>query len=105
MKKTKLPSIVALAVLTAITTVFWVIFSVYRIFSTKPEVTVPTEILEPLTPSLDTEALDKIQDAVFLEEDQIPETVSASQTPIATTAPSPTPTETPTATGLQTPSP
>lgn len=87
MKKNKAPSIVAIAVLTLITVVFWIFFSVLRLLSTKPAVSVPDEILAPINPTLDTNVLNSLQQRYYLEAGQIPEfqysltTVSEIETP------------------------
>lgn len=98
MKKTKIPSLVTIAILTAITIVFWVFFSAYRAFTTKPSPSVSENILQPLTPTLDTDALSKIQGRTFLSEQQIGGTIITGTTPSATTTPTPTPTTIPTPT-------
>jgi len=67
MKKTKVPSLVTLSVLTAITVAFWIIFSVLRIFTTKPSPAVPPEILEPFSPNLNTTIIDKMQQRLYFE--------------------------------------
>jgi hypothetical protein len=68
MKKTKLPSPVTLAILTLITVVFWISFGVLRILTAKPSPKVSAEILNPLTPTLDTETLNKIESGIFFEQ-------------------------------------
>lgn len=74
MKKEKIPSIVSIAILTLITSVFWIFFSVYRIFTSKTFTKIPQEILLPFSPELDLETISKIENRVFIEENQIPET-------------------------------
>lgn len=95
MKKPRVPNIVFLAILTAITSIFWIFFSVYRVFSVKPTSSVAPAILEPITPTLDSTAMDKIQSAVFLSEEEISQlpvvTPAPIESPIATEAPSPSP--------------
>lgn len=65
MKPPRVPSLVSIAILTAITLIFWAFFTAYRVFTTKPPLTVPTELTEPLTPNLDRNTLDKIESSVF----------------------------------------
>lgn len=101
MNKSKLPSFVSIVILTAITSIFWVIFGVYRIFSTKPSPKVSDEILEAVDPTLDRETIDKIRNRIFFEESQIPQTVTQTPTPAPTEEA--TPTATPTATASATP--
>ncbi len=108
MKKTKLPNIVSVLILTLITSVMWISFNVYRAFTTKPAPVVPAEISEPLTPTLDTDAINQIESRTFLGEGEIPQTVvtpEASATPSPTAVPSPTPTleASPTASAAATP--
>lgn len=99
MKKLKTPSLVTLAILTTITIVFWVFFSVYRVFASKPSAAVPLEILEPISPTLDSATLDKIQQGVYLPEENIPENIVTppSVSPIPTLFPTPTPSSSPSA--------
>jgi len=102
MKKTKLPGIVTILILTLITAVVWVSLSVYRSFTTKPEPAVPENISKPITPTLDTTVIKSIVSAIFLNSTEIPDnvisgspgptiaptiapTVIATPTPIATT--------------------
>ena len=105
MKKLKTPSLVTIAILTTITVIFWVFFSVYRVFATKPTTSVPAEILEPISPTLDKTILDKIQQGVFISEEQIPQTIITVPSSPPTSSPLPTPTLTPspTATSSATP--
>ena len=67
----KAPTTVTIAVLTAITVIFWVGFEVFRLATKKPEVVVPAEIIAPLSPTLDAEALVKLQKRVYLNEEEI----------------------------------
>ncbi|MFZ5932483.1 MAG: hypothetical protein ACOYT7_00115 [Patescibacteria group bacterium] len=105
MKKSKVPSLVTIAILTTITVLFWVGFSVYRIFTDEPEPNVPGEILEPVSPTLDSETIDKIQGRIFFGEQEVQTqillpspTPTESPTASPTASPTPTPTPTPTAT-------
>ena len=108
MKKTKTPGIITIATLTLITLIFWIIFNVYRVFTVKPPVTVPEEILTPIDSSLDSNALTNLSKRLYLEEGLIPDNNVQTQT--ATPAPEiPTPTEnsspTPSPTGAPSPTP
>ncbi|MFZ3301712.1 MAG: hypothetical protein WA152_03305 [Microgenomates group bacterium] len=58
MKNKKLPSIVALMILTLITAIFWMMFSVYRSFTKPAPVTVPEEVVNQINPRLDTETIE-----------------------------------------------
>lgn len=115
MKKSKVPNLVFMAILTAITAVFWAFFGVYRIFADKPAPEVPREIVEPMSPDLEKGVIDLIQQRILFEESQIPQTIFLpspspeaepvpSPTPEATESPSPTPEESPTATISPSPS-
>ncbi len=75
MRKPKAPRQVTVAVIITITIIFWVFFTVYRIFVTTPEVDVPDELLAPINPALDVAALENIESRVFVEESDIPETI------------------------------
>jgi len=106
MKKTKLPNIVSVLILTLITSIMWISFNVYRTFTTKPAPVVPSEISEPLTPTLDTDAINQIESRTFLEAGEIPQTVvtpEASATPSAVPSPTPTLVASPTASPEVTP--
>ena len=74
MKKNKLPSLVAILILTLITSVMWISFSVYRALTTETPLKISKTILEPLNPSLDEETIGQIESKIFLNESQIPET-------------------------------
>lgn len=94
MKKPKAPHLVTIAIITTATIIFWIFFEVYRIFTSTPSVQVPEELLTPITPTLDTEALENIKGRVFFEEEEIPETLIATPSPRPTTLKAePTPTE------------
>jgi len=104
MKKEKLPSMVNIAILTLITAVFWVIYSVYQAIWSKPQVTSGAESIEPFTPTLNNQIVGDIRNAIYFTEDEIPlyepSSVLAQPTPIPTpttapaieSSPSPSPT-------------
>ncbi len=94
MKPPKIPSIISLIILTTITLIFWVLFEVLRAFIAKPSTSVPQEITQSLSPSLDTNTVNEMQSAVFFDKSQIPQSF-ASPTPIATHLPTPSPIGTP----------
>jgi len=89
MKKTKLPNLIPVLILTLITVVMWIFLDVFRILKKVPELVVPTEISQPLTPTLDQNSINQIESRIFLNDSQIPENniVSASPTPAATIVP------------------
>ncbi len=103
MKKNKRPAIVTTGILTLITVIFWAGFEVYHSITTKPAPQVPTEIINPLDPTLDTKTLDKVQQRIFLNDSEIGNTQlatpssapSPTSSPIVSSTPSATPTATP----------
>jgi hypothetical protein len=74
-KQTKMPSLVTIAILTAVTVIFWIGFGVYRIFTSKPSPPVPREIILPVNPNLDTTILNGLQNKIYFTESQIGATV------------------------------
>lgn len=107
MKKNKLPSLITILILTLITSILWVSLSTYRAFTAKPPESVPKEISDPITLTLDQTAIKKIESGIFFDSSQIPENVVAAPSPTATAQPtqSPQPTLTPEATPTPIPSP
>ena len=61
MKSKKLPSLVILMILSLITVLFWVSFSVYRVFTNKPAPIVPEEIIRDLNPTLDSSLIKEME--------------------------------------------
>lgn len=86
MKNAKAPKPVVLAVLTLITVVFWIVFGIIRIISQPEPVDVPSQVIEPLTPELDTEILSTLEGRVLFAESEI-------QTQILVSTPTPVPLE------------
>jgi len=74
-KKGKRPALVNLAITALVTTVLWVGFESFRSFSIEPSPTVPEEILQPFSPTLDSQALNELQNKIHLEEFEIGNTV------------------------------
>ena len=112
MKKRKTPNLVTIAILTTITVVFWVFFSVYRVFTDVPSYAVPAEILEPVSPTLDASLIDKIESRIFFSEGEVvtqiqisSPTATPAETPTASPTATPTSSPTPTATATASPSP
>jgi len=105
MKKTKLPNLVTILILTMITVIAWASFEVYRAFTTKTEVSVPSAVSDPITPTLDQPTIGKIETKIFIDSSQIPDNVVNKsslvtpnltvQTPVPTTTPIATPTASP----------
>jgi len=74
--------------MTTLTVIFWVFFSVYSILTKKIEPSASAEILAPLAPTLNTQALDEISERIYFDENQIVELVSEEpQTPSPTETP------------------
>jgi len=96
MQKSKLPSLITILILTLITALMWIGFTIYRAFTTTPEPSVAKEISQPLTPTLDTVTLNKVESALFFSGSQIPQvTFSASASASPAVIPKPTPVATP----------
>jgi hypothetical protein len=72
-QKTKTPGIVIMAILTAITVIFGVIFEVIRTFTSQPSYAVEEKVIKALNPSLDKQALTKLQKTIYLSESEIGE--------------------------------
>jgi hypothetical protein len=68
MKKPRAPRLVTTAITTTITIIFWIFFTLYQVFITKPAPSVEPELLEPINPTLNTDILDKIGNRDFFEE-------------------------------------
>lgn len=75
MKKEKTPTIISLAILTLITSFLWVFFSLYRVFIKKSDIKVSEEILEPLSPKLDSTIISEIEKRIFIEQNQVPDNI------------------------------
>jgi len=101
--KEKLPSPVTLLVLTIITSVIWVSMSVYRAYTTEPAPSVPNDVSQELSPTLDKQTIEEIKQKQFFNEVPAfaPPATSApeeSATPIPEDEETPIPSEEPTAT-------
>lgn len=90
MKKQKAPRLVTVAILTTVTLIFWVFFSLYNVLTSKPVIHVDSKLLDPLDPNLDRDTLGQLGERVFFEEQDVNFTAVPSITLEA-----PTPTETP----------
>jgi hypothetical protein len=71
----KAPNIVVIGAITLITVVFWIVFGIVRILTTKGGGDVPPEILAPLNPTLDATIISQLEGKIFLSESEIGETV------------------------------
>ena len=96
MRTSKSPRLVTIAIISTATIIFWIFFEVYRIFTATPPVNVPPELLQPINPVLDTSALQNIENRVFFEEEEIPETPAGLPEIIIEVTPTEIPEETPT---------
>jgi hypothetical protein len=90
MKKQKKPNLVVLGILTLITILFWIGFSAYRSFTSEVPIKVPSEILEPISPTFDTETLSKVGNRLFFLEQELAEIVLTAPSPSPTASPEPT---------------
>ena len=91
MKKQKKPNVVILGILTLVTILLWIGFSAYRSITSEAPVKVPSEILAPISPTLDTETLGEVADRLFFLEQEWAETVHiAPPSPSPTASPEPT---------------
>jgi len=71
--KNKTPAIVTIGVLTLITVIFWIGFSVFRLFSSHPTFEIPSSVLLPIQPTIDTKTLDEIEQSIYFEPGQLVE--------------------------------
>lgn len=101
MKKPKAPHFVTVSVLTTITIIFWVFFNLYNILSKKTSLKIDPKILEPISPELNTQILNTIQERRFFDEEDLVESSFLIE-PTAPSEPTPSqvaePTEVPVAT-------
>lgn len=92
MKKNSLPKPITILILTLLTALVWAGLSIYRTIAVKPPTPVSEDILKPLTPSLNTEVIQKIESAIFIPDSEIPPMSvgeSITVTPVTTEAPLP----------------
>lgn len=61
MKRNKLPSLIILMILTLITTLFWISFNIFRVFTRPIKIDVPKEIIQELNPTFDTNTINMIK--------------------------------------------
>lgn len=91
MNKQKIPGLISVLVLTLITIVMWVSLDVIRSFQKITPSTVPAEISQPITPSLDQISISQIESRIFLDDSLIPSDITSSPiTPAASPTPAPT---------------
>lgn len=104
MKKTKLPGIITLLILTLVTAFFWVVFTVYRVIKKEPPATVSQEALIPLDAKIDSSILNKLMDRFYVEKEQLPEITVATLNPVPSKTPLPLSTPSPISSPSATPS-
>jgi hypothetical protein len=80
MKKTKLPNLVSILILTLITAVMWISLNIYSAITSTPSPVVQAEVSEPLNPVLDIEVISQIESRLYLDDSQIPENIVAPPT-------------------------
>jgi len=78
MKKYKVPKFITILILTLITIIIWVGFEVYGNLTKSEEVAVADEIIEPITPTLDEETLQDVDQRLFFEENEISDAVTTT---------------------------
>jgi hypothetical protein len=95
MTSSRRPFFINLAILTLITAVIWIIYSVYVALAKPVEIAVPPEALENFEAQLDAEALSKLQQSIHLTERELEESVSVVVAPEPEPEETPAPTEEP----------
>lgn len=65
MNKKKLPSLIILIVLTSITILFWISFSIYQVFTKEASPIVPEEVILQIDPKLDTNTLNIMKSRIY----------------------------------------
>jgi hypothetical protein len=99
MKKNKLPNPILILILTFITALAWISLNIYRALTASPPPAVPQNVSQSLTPTLNQDAINKIESSTFLNDSQIPPIVTGQ---MATGTPAPTTLPIPTATPIET---
>lgn len=61
----KLPNVINLMILTLVTLLIWLSFTVIRSFTKEPAAVVPTEIVLPINPKLDTQTIDQMESRIY----------------------------------------
>jgi len=106
MKKTSLPKPITILILTLLTAVLWVGLSIYRTITVKPAAPVPESVSKPLTPTLNTSVIQKIESSLYIPDSEVPAiNVGGTTAPIPTPTGTPTPVVTPEASGSASPIP
>lgn len=71
MKRPSPPSILTVAVITTVTIIFWIFFSVYQILTSKPDVDIPAQLLKPINPTLNQEILSNLNEGLDFQKDAV----------------------------------
>lgn len=87
MKKPRAPKLVTVAITTTITIVFWVFFTLYQILTKSPPPSVDPKLLEPISPTLETEVLGTLTKRVYFEEGEATFPLPARSGGVTTTQP------------------
>ncbi len=77
----KLPNSVFTLILTSITVVSWVFYSIYQTFKKPLPVVVPPEIIQPVDPNVGLEVIEKIKNKKHFEEGGFKETIIKTPNP------------------------
>jgi hypothetical protein len=72
----KRPLIINFFALTLITVIVWVVYSLYVALTKPTDITVPPQALENFDTRLDAEALTKLQQSIYLTENELVESAS-----------------------------
>jgi hypothetical protein len=75
-------------IFTTITIVFWVFFTLYNILTGDPDLKIDPALLEPISPTLDTQTLSEVENRAFFGENDVtsPFIISPETTPVITQA-------------------
>lgn len=79
MRKKK-SNITTFAVLTTLAILTWVLVEAYLLFNKRNFESVPEGVLAPLSPTLDTEVLDRIEKRRFFAQEEVPSSVLGEST-------------------------
>ena len=81
MNKGKKPFIINLLIFTVITIVIWIMYSIYIAISSPAVINVPESALQSFDPTLDVEGLTKLQQSIYLSEEELEESVTTITIP------------------------
>jgi len=69
MEKQKTPRLVSTLILTTVTLISWVLFSIYSALIKPQPIVVPQEIIEPIDPQIDSKILMQLKDRFSLDKE------------------------------------